>query len=99
MVVNSRELYRAKQSLVRILYLHALMDILSYRHLHLITLNLNQLLVFKAKLLSSKRFQLYPRELNPSSKAPLYGENMSGENVSLSRSVILQAESSFQALR
>ena len=86
-------------SLARILYLHALMGMLSYRHLHLITFNLNQLLVFKVKLLPSKRFQLYPGELNPSSKAPLYGENMSGENVSLTRSVILQTKSLFQALR
>ena len=63
-------------SLGRILYLHALVDILSYRHLHLITFNLNQRLAFKAKLLPSKRFQLYPGDLNPSCKAPLYGENM-----------------------
>ena len=71
MVVNSMGIISCDMpSPVRILYLHALMAILSYRHLHLIAFNLNQLLVFKAKLLPSKRFQLYPGELNPSSRPP-----------------------------
>ena len=84
MVVNSMGIISCHaESRQNLIFTCMIIDILSYRHLHLITFNLNQLLVFKAKLLPSKRFQLYPGELNPSSKATLYGENMSGENVSL----------------
>ena len=49
MVVNSMGIMSCHaESRQNLIFACIIMDILSYRHLHLITFNLNQLLVFKA---------------------------------------------------
>ena len=49
MVVNSMGIISCHaESRQNLIFACIIMDILSYRHLHLITFNLNQLLVFKA---------------------------------------------------